>query len=396
MLLLGNKHYVTLNYTTMYFDLLRRQLNDDSEGSGGSTEFIPLGDIDAELPDEKPADKLKPLETELDKPSDDKPADDAGKPDDKPKPADKGKPTDEAPKDDEKPTDNTSEDDTEPEGTFWDDVNKLRGEDLEVDFGDVNPESPEGALIYEKAVREDELNKFEDSLKQLNPRAYAFLTHILDGKKEEEFFKIAGDPATLPTDAELEVNVDLQKDIITRNLKAKGNSDKVINAFIKSAVTDDELEETAKEALKEEITRQAASLRAVEEASAKQNQERQAKIKEMNDYVGQVATSGKLDGIIIPEKDRAAFAKAVTESIRFNDGKFSMVTELTNENLMQAFKEKFFSFKKGNLEGLIEKQAKTENTRRLQRTIPNTQKKPLANGKQGDTGNFVSLGDLDD
>ena len=151
----------------------------------------------------------------------------------------------------------------------------------------------------------------------------------------------------------------------------------------------------AKESLKEETARQAAALRAVEEASAKQNQERQAQIKQMNDYVSQVATSGKLDNIIIPEKDRAGFAKAVSESIRYTDGKFSIVTELTNENLMQAFKEKFFSYKKGNLEGLIEKQAKTENTRRLQRTIPNTQKKPLGDGKNKDS-KFVSLGELDD
>lgn len=283
----------------------------------------------------------------------------------------------------------------ENEGSFWDDVDKLRGETLDVDFGEVDPATPEGALLYEKAARADELAKFEDSLAKSNPRAYAFLTHILDGGKEEDFFKLAGEPGTLPTEAELVNSVDLQKDIVTQDMKAKGVSDKVIAMTIKSAITDDELEEMAKDALKDTAKRKEDGIKAVE-ANAKQESEfRAEKISEMNDYISGIVSTGKIDNIIIPEKDREPFAKAFASSVRIENGQFVSVTPLTNDTIAEVFKEKFFSYKKGNIADLVEKAAATANTKRLIRNIPGGNKKPLGSGQKQENA-LVTMGDMED
>ncbi|CAM6001144.1 unnamed protein product [Sphagnum balticum] len=292
-------------------------------------------------------------------------------------------------------TTETEEISGEEDGSFWDDVDKLRGEVLDVDFGDTDPSTPEGALIYEKAVRADELAKFEQHLADSNPRAYAFLTHILDGGKEEDFFKIAGEPGTLPTEAELQNSVEIQKEIITQDYKAKGLSDKAIAATIKALISDDELEETAAEALKNRIKVREDGVKAAQAQTELEAKQKTEKIKEMNDWVSSVISTGKVDNIIIPEKDRAPFAKAFASSIRIENGQFVSVTPVTQETVNDVFKEKFFSYKKGNIADLIEKAAATANTKRLVRSIPNSNKKPLGAGQKSENS-LISLGDMED
>lgn len=374
----------------MYLRFLNQRQLSPEPGGEGSKEFVPLGDIDAEEEKTSVETPAKPP-VDLEKAAADQAAADLKKAEDE-----AAKALAETAKKATPPVDvSVAEEEPIDEGSFWDDVNKLRGEAIEVDFGDIDPDTPEGALIYEKAVRTDELNKFEQYLETTHPRAFAYLAHILDGGKEEDFFKVAGDPATLPTEAELENSIDIQKDVITRNLKAKGMTDKVISTIIKTAVVDDELEEMSKTALTEEAKKQADAIAAVKTASETSTKERQEQINEMAKYVSDVTATGKLENIIIPEKDRVPFAKAVNESIRYENGKFLMVTELNQENIMQSFKEKFFSFKKGNLDDLIDKAARTANTSRLKRSIPEGGKKPLANGQQH-SSTFVSLGDMED
>lgn len=280
-------------------------------------------------------------------------------------------------------------------GDFWDDVDRLRGEALEVDFGDVDPMTPEGALLIEQAARIDELNKFEENLKETHPRAHAYLTHILGGGSEEEFFKRAGEPDRIPTEAELENDVELQKREIIQANAAKGVSQKAIDAIIKAAIADDELEEMAKEARKERVTQQEKAVKDALEASNQAAAERTQSLANINKYVGDVAATGKIGNITIPEKDRKEFAKSVGSNIQYSNGKFLLVKELNDDNITKILQEQFFSYKNGNLEGLIEKAARTENTKRLLRTVPEN-KKPLS--KQGSPNNegIVTLGNIDD
>jgi hypothetical protein len=160
----------------------------------------------------------------------------------------------------------------------------------------------------------------------------------------------------------------------------------------KTAKADDELEELSKEALIAEKKREDETLsRITEEANAKQEANTKA-INNMVAFVSQELEVGEIDGIIVPEKDRGPFAQEFLNSIRYDNGKFIMTTELTQENFKQVFKEKFYSYKKGDLGDLVKKAAKTENALRLRRTITKNEK---PKGDSGGGQSFVSLNDVD-
>lgn len=304
-----------------------------------------------------------------------------------PKPVDPKKPADKKPEDETK-----SEDDEET--TFWDDVDKLRGGDpIEVDYGDTDPLSPEGALIRENAVADAAIAGFENFIETTYPEAYAFLDHVMSGGKKEDFFKVAETLVTLPTEAELENDVEIQKQLVIRNMTAKGNSQKVIDATIKSLLADDILEEESKVALKDEQKREADSIDKVRKDAAAATEIRTKAITQMSGYINEVVATGEIGGLIIPEKDRKPFADALKQSIRLDNGKWVAVTELAEDNVQQYFKEKFFSFKKGDLKELVAKQARTENTKRLVKTLATDPKKPKGSSTSGEI--TTTLGEIE-
>lgn len=280
----------------------------------------------------------------------------------------------------------------EDEEDFWDEVDKLRGETLDVDYGDVDPVSPEGAIIRENALIDSEINKYDAYLEETQPRAYAYLKHKMEGGTDEEFFKLSAGTEDLPTPEQLENDIELQKQMVTRNMKAKGNSDKVITSVIKGLITDDELEETAKEALTEEQTASKEKIEYIKAEADRKTAEKQSAIGKMVKYVNDVVNTGVIDNITIPEKDRRGFVEHFNKNVRYENGKFLLVTELSDDNVIQNFKKEFFNFKGGKIEELITKQARTENAKRLVKTIGND-KRVRTTSDNNDSG-FVALGDL--
>lgn len=287
--------------------------------------------------------------------------------------------------------DEPEEGDPELDDSFFEEVDALHGEELEVDYEGVDPMSPEGVFKREQAVADRAVNQFEQILKEKAPRQYAFLVHGLTGGTEEEFFEKTKDILDLPTEEQLEVDEGLQRQVIEYNLKAKGNSERHIKAILKAAAEDDELEEMAKEALEEESENRARRLAEIEKEVTAQNEKKTADIQEMTEFVHSIVTSGKLGNIQIPEKDRKAFATEFNASLRYDNGRFLSVTELTQDNIEETFQKEYFKFKKGNLDGLIERRARTENTKRLKRTI-NTNPKPKSTQSPSSTG--LALGEL--
>jgi hypothetical protein len=135
----------------------------------------------------------------------------------------------------DKGKDTLGDEELEEDEAFWAEVDKLKGgEPLEVDFGDVDPLSPEGIVIRDKAVQDDAIGKFEAYLKTTYPKSYALLAHEVAGGKVEEFFDTVGKEAELPTVAQLENDPVLQERIFTQHLKSLGNSDKMIANAIKN------------------------------------------------------------------------------------------------------------------------------------------------------------------
>ena len=76
---------------------------------------------------------------------------------------------------------------------FFADVDELRGDTIEVEYGEVDPMSPEGVVLRERAVEDQAIENFENYLEAKYPKAYGYLMHTMAGKPEEDFFKGASD-----------------------------------------------------------------------------------------------------------------------------------------------------------------------------------------------------------
>lgn len=51
--------------------------------------------------------------------------------------------------------------------------------------------------------------------------------------------------------------------------------------------------------------------------------------------------------------------------MRYDNGKFYIIKEIGDKDLEQEMQKEFFAYKKGNLNDLVERKAKTINARRL-------------------------------
>lgn len=115
---------------------------------------------------------------------------------------------------------------------FWSDVSKLTGEEIEVDFGGVDPISPEGALVYAKAYRDVGIETFEAGLAEKYPIEYQALVMRMEGKDPSVLYKEGSfDYTTLVIKEDDE---DTQKSILKQDMKQQGLSDKRIDIMIKS------------------------------------------------------------------------------------------------------------------------------------------------------------------
>jgi hypothetical protein len=113
----------------------------------------------------------------------------------------------------EEETEETEDEPTEDEvqdAEFFKAVDALHGEELTVEYGDVDPMSPEGIFKREQAIADRSIDSWEASIKEKSPRHYAYLMHGLNGGSDEDFFEKTKDLGSLPTEEELEIDQDIQ------------------------------------------------------------------------------------------------------------------------------------------------------------------------------------------
>jgi hypothetical protein len=76
--------------------------------------------------------------------------------------------------------------DAEENGSFWGDVETITGNTVEVDFGDVEPDSPEGAALREDVVVTNAVQSNLASLEKSYPKSFAALQHEANGGSFED------------------------------------------------------------------------------------------------------------------------------------------------------------------------------------------------------------------
>lgn len=291
-------------------------------------------------------------------------------------------------------TEETEEEESADPSEFWTAVDQLHGfEDFKVEYPDgINPLSPEGAHIREKALMEHAINNFDAHLKQKDPRGYEYLLHRQNGGDDESFF--ARQSVVLPDAEAFKNSVDLQKDILTRDLINKGNSPEDAKFIVEKAIADQKLFERATNAYKTIEKAEADALARAEKAAADRVANEQKALQTMDSVITDVIMNSKTDKIVIPDAKRAEFAQFVKDHMYYDGEKFFIMKPIDQESAAQQIQGEYFSFVKGNLKDLVERSAKTQNTKKLMLGVQQSKKSAKSSTDTNNNGGFIPLGSL--
>jgi hypothetical protein len=337
--------------------------------------------------DTKPEETKTPETTDAGKaPEDDK----------KPEGADDKKPegdkTDEEDKGDEKADE--PQEDTEATAKFFEEVNKLHGfNDFKVEYPEgVDPLSPEGIHVRDKALIERGQLEMDEYLKKTDPRSYAYILHRQAGGSDEAFF--ANQTPTLPEYDSFKNSVDLQKQVLSRDLASRGVDQDIIDATVEKAIKDGKLFEKADKAWKGADTAEKTALANAEQAAVARQRSEQAAIKSITDSITDVVMNSKVSNIVIPDAKRAEFAEHIKQHLYFDGEKFFLNKPIDKDTLAEAIQAEYFGFVKGNMKDLVERRAKTQVANRLQINTGKTKTGAKSAADSGSSKGYVPLGDL--
>ena len=266
----------------------------------------------------------------------------------------------------------------EGEGNFWDDVEKITGVHVEVDYGDVDPESDEGAALRESALVNMVESSVHEHLKKTYPKAYKALELEAAGgdisqlitPNYVDYTKITLDPDNESQHRKLLMDYYME----VKNLP-EAKAKRMVEAD-----EDDEAENSlfiaAEEALKER-----ADTQKEKEDKLLADQKKQADLQRQRDtqlveYVKAVTDKGEIGKFKLPAQERDKFYEFFTNTIqRHPEGGYMFAVPLSNDNFGQMMEQAYFAFKGGKLDALVQRRATTESTKRLKRNLKRNDKK---------------------
>lgn len=274
---------------------------------------------------------------------------------------------------------------------FYEQVDQITGEPVEIDFGTIDPLSPEGVALRDRVIREDAARKFEDYLKTSDPHGYAYMLHRRAGGSDKDFKK--EDAYALPDEQEFDDNADMQVNILKRDLLDKGVPTEVVDATVAKYIKDNMLHEKSKIAYTNRKKAQEEQMAEIENA----HREKERKMAEaVNAITTNIAKEISEDGLdfIIPETKKAGFNQFVKNNLRLDDGKFYVVTEL-GDNIKEVLGAQYFQFVKGDLKNLIKREAKKQTVQKLRMAINKDNNAGIKGGSGPNRSNeYISLGSL--
>lgn len=281
---------------------------------------------------------------------------------------------------------------------LWDDVDKLWGEELEVEYKDptgveVHPNSPEGIILREKAIVARELNKFESYMRERDPRSYEYILHRQAGGTDEDFF--GRKSVTLPTYEEFQNSVDLKSRVVADSLRLKGVPEKIIKLTIDDAIKEKTLDPLADAAYKEVKTSQDNEIARLNADNAKVQATYDRNVKALDKALTEEVTVGTSLKIQIPEAKQAPFLAFVKERIQYDDatGNFFVGQPIDHKVLPRLLESLYLQFSGGNLSDLIQRSAQSQNVRRLRRAVDSS-KETVKSGAEPATKRKLTLGEL--
>ena len=281
---------------------------------------------------------------------------------------------------------------------FWDDVDKLHGEALDIKWEDhkdpegnpIDPLSPEGVLIRDKAIEARAVAKFEQHLAGNDARAYAYMLHRQSGGTDEDFF--SAKTITLPEYTEFSNSVDLQQKLYREDLVRKGVSEKQAQFLVDQAVKDKEIFELADKAYKAQEKEEANKLIQIQTKLEADEKEFQNSVKALTTMLSAEINTSATMKFLVPEAKKTEFYQYVSSRVQESAGKFLIVQEIEKNSLPRLLEGLYLQFVNGNLKDVVERQAKTSNVRTLRDRLNRQQQKRPDSAPPGD--GKKTLGDL--
>jgi hypothetical protein len=247
---------------------------------------------------------------------------------------------------------------------FWKSVDTLTGKPVAVEYGDVDPLSPEGVAMRESAVREVAVEEFDEYMRVTYPRAYAYFLHTQNGGSDEEFFDT---PAQGMVDrAKFESDPDIQAHWITTDLVNRGVPAEVAKATVDSYIKSNSLKEKALEVYQATDASNRARLAEMEETNKKAQQVYTQSVQALNESITKTIKSDMK--LVVPEAKQREFQQFVLDRVQHDGKKFFFVQEV-GQDLNTALDALYLQYVKGDLKSLVEKRAQTKAVHRLGQRI---------------------------
>lgn len=285
-------------------------------------------------------------------------------------------------------------DSEEPTGSIWEDVDKLRGEALEVEWGDIAEEdrdTPQGILVRERALEARAVTRFEESIMKGDPRGYQYLLHRQAGGTDEEFF--AQKTIELPDYELFKTSIDLQTKVYTDALRNTGIPEKQVKLLVDQAVKDKEIGELADKAYKDKEARDTKAIRDLNTQLERDQQQYGRAVQNLGKAIKETIESKDLT-MVVPEAQREAFEQFVRQRIKYDEENraFMFAQMIDPKTLPRQLEAMFLQFKNGNLSDIVRREAETSTTRRLRRSVERSREGVRDGGTQ--TRGKKTLGEL--
>jgi len=256
----------------------------------------------------------------------------------------------------------------EGEGSFWEDVEAITGTTYEVDYGDVEPDSPEGAAIREEVVANKAVESNLAYLEEKFPDGFKALMHVSNGGQLKDLFN--ADTVDYKNLVIEDTNVDGQKGFMKNFYMEKGFSEaKAIRNVEDDEDSEEGLLENFKAALKEKQDKQETASKTVFEEQEKAKVAQDTQDKQFGETLSGIINKGQIGNFKIDKKDAEGFYNHVFSNIQRHGKGYALNLPITRDNFQSQLEQMFFGFKKGDLSKFVAAKAKTDNVRKLKRSL---------------------------
>lgn len=362
--------------------------------------------LDAVEEEKKPSDLEEEEEEDLEEEEEEIPENPLDKkiPEKKKKKDEKPKDLDDDPEEEEEEEEEDKDDDDddneETAESFWSDVEKITGVEVEVDYGDVDPETPEGAALREAALVEKTEGNIWKYIETNFPKSFKALTVEANGGDLSELITpnyVDYSKITVEED-----NVAQQKKILLDYyMEVKKLPEKKAVRMVEAdedSEDDKGLFNAAKEAIEERKTDQIKHETEVAEKNEKEVKKREAEDQQMLGYIKAVTDKGDVGSFQLAKADKEKFFEFFAGRVnRSPEGGYMFSSPITNDNFNELLEQAYFSFKGGNVDKLVSRRQETKKTRTLKRNAKNDKTKASSSqGNKKDTKKLPTMDDFND